>query len=169
MESAALIVGIVISLAGIVIRFGTDGTEFFLEAAERHLDEDKFWGYPTDDIEKNIQDIIREQKLTGFKKFKFELVCWSFHIVGGVLLIGSAVLLYNEHPDRTAYGLMFVFFGVGLQYHWRKFYERYSKLETEVALLKQRLKAVKDNSVDMRKASIDDVLEIEKRVAKLEG
>jgi hypothetical protein len=144
------------------------------------LDEEirlaKFWNYTAEREQKDRADKIAKHK-NWRNNIKFELGNWTAFLLGAAILLVAAVFWFGENPSHS-WGLLWngikdnagIVVALGLAaylvYHLAK---RLDKTESEIRWLNQMLKNVKDHAEDMRKGSIDDILELKERLDRLEG
>jgi hypothetical protein len=169
--------GWIFGIAMLVFMFGI-GARFARRDRRRsdlaRLDEEirlaKFWGFSAETEQKDRADMIAEHK-NWRKNIRFELGNWIAFLIGAAILLIAAVLWFGENPSHTwgqlqqrITDVVPYVFGFGFVcYYAFQMAKQIDKTESEVRWLNHMLKVVKDHAEDMRKGSIDDILELKKR------
>ena len=175
MSGLILVIGILFFLYGIGSR---------LQRREEHsselagLDDQirvaNFWGHDTSNERKARADKIAEHK-DWRNNIKFELFSWITFVIGAALCLFATVLdegransldrVWDYIRDRAAYAFIV---GIAIYYAYRLM-KRLDRAESEIRWLNRMLKVVKDHAEDMRKGSIENILQLAKRLDRLEG
>jgi len=133
-----------------------------LERLERERRETKFWGFDTDDVDRQYKEKLAEKR-----SWKDSAADWGW-FVAGVVICAIAVAMDEAWDKLTGLLTGFVVLLIGLWwiYHLLK---RLDKADHEIAWLNQTLLAVKNHTESMRKGSIEEFVELRDRLDRLEG
>ena len=172
METAFLIIGLILICAGLLKRAQRwEDHRLELEPLENERELSIFWGSDTATYDKEIA--LRIAELNDWKsKLKFESFFWCLLLLGGLSLALSAMIWLGEERNHTwsELGEIVIKFGglvcLVLIFYWLN--EKIQRADNQIARLKYMLKVVKDHAEDMRKASIDDHIELKARIDDLE-
>lgn len=160
-------------LAGFGRRYALrEESESEIEKVKRERKNSIFWGYSTEEEDKEIDRIVAERN-NWKDRFKYELTCWGMDIICVVIFIGGVVAWFGDDKNHTwdelsNNAINFIVLAVAVWVFYIKRGEKIYELDAEIDELNHMLKVVKDQAVGMRKGSIIEYLELKDRLDKLE-
>jgi len=173
MSGLILTIGILFFLYGIGARFQRrEERTSELAGLDEQIRVADFWGHDANDERKARAEKVAEYK-NWRNNIKFELFNWVTFLIGAALCLfavldesrASLDRLWESIKDRAIY----VFIGGIAIYYAYQLLKRLEKAESEIRWLNYMLKGVKDHAEDMRKGSINNILQLAERVKRLEG
>jgi hypothetical protein len=142
-----------------------------LDELKRELEEKQFWGFSTRAEEREAKEKLAEKtsEREGWKK-TFGWLKW--YLFGGLLVAFWGVIWFGEDESHTWVAFSDIvswraLFGITVVVIY-KVVKRFEGLERKIAFINQRLKAVKEHAESMRKASIDEYLQMRDRLKNRE-
>jgi hypothetical protein len=174
MIHAAYVLGVIIFYAALIMR-GQRSEDLRLELQDLRDEraENFFWDMRTDEQDKAIADKTTDYN-SWSNKLKFEAKFFGL-ILASAFSCGVAGLLWiinNPNPPdwKEVSDPIFLWFIVVplVSFAYAKSLAKIDEIDHQLRWLRQMLKVVKDRSEDMRKASINEYLELKTRIDYLE-
>lgn len=174
MSEAMFVISLLILLWGLRERIErSEALSRKLENLERVRDSAQVYGGDAESVDEEKRRKFLESGGERGQKIRFELACWSSHIVGTALALFAFTLWLNEDQSHTLNDLVkyvcIILAVIWFVWTMLRAESKIARLERDVLWLKHVLRGVHNAAVNMRKNSVDEYVELNDRIDNLKN